>query len=148
MASKNPIGYIDIRASVQATEDMDKVQKALLNLISPELKGTLIVERTSLTGHYGNPIILLQARVADKDATMKVFSRIATGLSVLDRELLNEEINLHFEKGNLYLRLDKQAAYQGEYKLQNNDPVHIRVHFKQHDKHEIKEICRELGLLP
>ena len=63
MSSKLPIAYIDIRVFAHATEDPEKVQAAVRNLLPEELAQTLIFETTSLTGHYGNPITLFTAKL-------------------------------------------------------------------------------------
>ena len=66
MSAKPPIAYIDIRVFAHATEDPDKVQIAVRNLFPTELAETLIFEKTSCTGHHGNPIILFTSRLTDK----------------------------------------------------------------------------------
>lgn len=146
MASKHPIAYIDIRTTAHATEDTDKVLKAIRNILPTELLETINLTRTNLTGHHKNPITLLETRIKDKIAAEKTFAKIAAGLSMLDKETLNNEISQHLEKANLYLRLDKQDAYANELKLGQTDPIHLRIHFKSQS--DIIETCRKLGLLP
>ncbi len=148
MSSKTPIAYIDIRTSAHATEDTDKVQKAIQNTLPPDLIDTVAFQETNLTGHHGNPITLIQTRIKDKQATQKTFEKLSTSLSIMDKELLNNEIRQHLEKGNLYLRLDKQNAYLNQLKLGQADPIHLRIHFKKHAPEEVIEICRKFGLLP
>ena len=41
MSSKPPIGYIDIRVFAHATEDPEKVQTAVSNLLPKELAETI-----------------------------------------------------------------------------------------------------------
>jgi len=66
----------------------------------------------------------------------------------LDKDTLLREIGLHVEKGNLYLRLDKQAASQGEFKLSAADPIRVRIRFKKNRLEDVVQICREIGVLP
>ena len=148
MSSKNPIAYIDIRTFAHATEDTDKVQTALNNTLPAELIQTINFQKTSLTGHHGNPITLFQTRIKGKNTAQTVFQKLAASLSIIDKEQLNNEIKQHLEKGNLYLRLDKQNAYQGQIKLGQTDPIHLRIHFKKHAPQEVIEICQKYGLLP
>jgi RNA binding exosome subunit len=56
-------------------------------------------------------------------------------------------MKLHLEKRNLYLRFDKQSAYQGGLRFSQNDPIHLKIHFKNKTAEEIAEICRNAGLL-
>ena len=148
MSSKIPIGYIDIRVFAHATEDVDKVLSAVRNILSPELIDIVAFKKTNLTGHHGNPIVLFETRIKEENATQAVFEKLSLGLGILDKELLASEIDQHLDKGNLYVRLDKQSAYLNELKLCSVDPIHFRIHFKKHSQEEVVGICRKFGLLP
>lgn len=143
-----PIGYIDIRVFAHATEDLDKVLTAARNVLPPEKIDTIIFRKTNLTGHHGNPIVLFQARIKEKEAVRAVFEKLSSGLNTLDKEQLNREIMQHLEKGNLYIRINKQSAYLNQIKLSTEDPIHFRIHFKKHTQEEVIETCRKSGLLP
>jgi hypothetical protein len=148
VSSKTPVGYVDIRVFAHATEDLEKVLTAVRNTLPKEVAENTVFQKTSLSGHHGNPIILFQAKVIDKQALPLVLAKIASSLNALDKETLNSEIKLHLEKRNLYLRFDKQSAYVGELKFASNDPIHFKIHFKNKTPEEITAICRETGLLP
>lgn len=148
MSSKTPVGYVDVRVFAHATEDLEKVLTAVRNTLPKEAGENAVFQKTSLTGHHGNPIILFQTKVTDKHALPLVLEKIAASLNALDKETLNSEMKLHLEKRNLYLRFDKQSAYMGELKFSSNDPIHFKIHFKNKTPEEITAICREAGLLP
>jgi len=148
LASKIPIGYIDIRVFAHATEDLDKVLNAVRNVLPSELIDLITFKKSNLTGHHGNSITLFEARIKEKNAAQAVFEKLCAGLSILDKELLNDKILQHLDKANLYIRLDKQSAYLNELKLSSADPIHFRIHFKKHNREEILDICRKSGLLP
>jgi len=148
LSSKIPIGYIDIRVFAHATEEVDKVLNAVRNIFPSELIDLIAFKKSNLTGHHGNPIILFETRIKEKNAAKTVFEKLSLGLSILDKELLNNEIKQHLDKGNLYIRLDKQSAYLNELKLSSADPIHLRIHFKKHSQEEVIDICRKFGLLP
>jgi RNA-binding protein len=148
MSAKPPIAYIDLRVFSHATEDPIKVQTAVCNLFPTELLETLVFEKTSCTGHHGNPIILYTARLEDKKMLPKAIEKIGSNLSALDKEELNRDIKLHMEKGNLYLRFDKQSAFLGASKFTQNDPIHMKIHFKNKTPKEIEDFSKQSGLLP
>jgi RNA binding exosome subunit len=148
LSSKIPIGYIDIRVFAHATEELEKILNAVRIIIPEELVETITFKKTSLTGHHGNPITLLEARVKEKNVVQAVFKKLASSLSPLDKEILRNEIRQHLDGGNLYIRLDKQSAYLNEVKLCTTDPIHFRIHFQKHKPEEIIEICRKFGLFP
>ena len=148
MSSKPPIAYMDIRVFAHATEDPAKVQTAVRNLFPADLAETFVFQGTNLTGHHGNPIILFTAKLTDKKLLPKALEKIGKDLGVLDKEELNHDIKLHIEKGNLYLRFDKQSAFMGAPKFSQNDPIHIKIHFKNKTAQEIIEFSKQTGLLP
>ena len=148
MSSKTPMGYIDVRVFSHATEDQDKVLTAVRNTLPIELTESAVFKKTSLTGHHGNPIALFETRLVEKEALPSVIKKIALSLTVLDKEALSSEIELHLEKRNLYLRFDKQSAFRGELHFSSNDPIHFKIHFKNKTSEEIVALCKEAGLLP
>jgi RNA binding exosome subunit len=148
VSSKPPIGYITVRVFSHATEDPEKVQSAVRNTLPEELAAALTFQKTSLTGHHGNPITLFEVKIEDKQALPKALEKIGKGLTSLDKEALNSEIKLHLEGSNLFLRFDKQRAFMGELRFSSNDPIHFKVHFKNKTSEEIVDFCREKGVLP
>ena len=147
MSAKPPIAYIDIRVFAHATEDPAKVQTAVRNLLPEELAQTLVFEKTDCTGHHGNPIILFTVKLTDKKLLPAAVEKIGRELSALDKEELDRDIKLHLEKSNLYLRFDKQSAFLGALKFSQNDPIHLKIHFKNKTAQEITVISKQTGLL-
>jgi RNA binding exosome subunit len=147
MSAKPPIAYIDIRVFAHATEEPSKVQKAVQNLLPTALSQTLLFEKTSCMGHHGNPIILFTSKLTDKKLLPSMIEKIGKDLGTLDKEELNRYLKMHIEKGNLFLRFDKQSAFLGTLKFSQNDPIHIKIHFKNKTTQEITEILRQAGLL-
>lgn len=148
MSSPIPISYVDVRVFAHATEDLDKVQTAARNTLPQESVDTVTFKKTALTGHHGNPITLFEARIKNKKVARAFLEKLASGLSIMDKEALNSEIAQHLESGNLYIRLDKQSAYLGEFRLGSTDPIHLRMHFRKPSTEEVIDTCRKFGLLP
>jgi RNA binding exosome subunit len=148
VSSKPPIGYINVRVFAHATEDPKKVLTAIRNILPIELSEKAVFQKTSLTGHYGNPIILFETKLADKPTLPAALNKIGAELSPLDKDLLASDMKRHLEKRNLYLRFDKQSAYQSVLRFSQNDPIRFKIHFKNKTPEEIINICRNAGLLP
>jgi len=143
-----PIAYVDVGFFAHATEDEHKVIEAVRNLLPPEQVENISFAQSNLRGHHGNPITLFESRIKDKETVRAVVENLASRLSPLDKETLLREIERHLEKGSFYIRLDKQAAFDGEFKLATTDPVRFRLRFKKNRLEDIVEICREIGMLP
>lgn len=148
LSSKVPVGYIDLRVFAHATEDQEKVLEAARNVLPHENVDNVSFKQTSLTGHHGNPILLIEARIKERTLVQAVFAKLCKDLGMLDKRVLSDEILGHVDRGNLYVRLDKQAAYLNELRLGSVDPIHLRIHFKRHGADEVVGVCREFGLLP
>jgi len=142
-----PIAYIDIRFFIHATEDLDKVVEAVQRVLPSEYIDDIVFKRDNLLGHYGNPITLFETKIKKRETIRAFVEHLSSSLDKLDKETLRREINLHMEKGNLYVRLDKQAAFQGELKLCTADPIRVRIRFRKTKTEDIVKLCRELGML-
>jgi RNA binding exosome subunit len=147
LSSKSPIGYIDIRVFAHATEDSEKVLDSVKNVLPIESRDDLFFKKKRLTGYYKNPIILYQTRLNDKGVLLNTLKYISINLDSLDKENLTKKIKIHLEKKNLYLRFDKQLAFNKTIKFSAKDPIHFKIHFKNKTSREIIELCTELGLL-
>lgn len=142
-----PIAYIDIRFFNHATEDPSKVTEAVHRVLPTDYIDNITFTRRNLRGHFGNPITLFEARIGDKKIIKAFVENLSARLNESDKEILLREIDKHVEKGSLYVRLDKQAALQGELKTCTADPIRVRLRFKKANIREIIKICQELNLL-
>jgi RNA binding exosome subunit len=148
MSAKPPIAYVDLRVFAHSTEDPNKVQTAVRSIFPTELAETIVFKKTNCLGHHGNPIILFTAKLEDKKLLLKAIERIGSNLSSLDKTELHRNFKLHIEKSNLFLRFDKQSAFLGASKFTQNDPIHVKIHFKNKTSEEIEDLCKQYGLLP
>jgi RNA-binding protein len=148
MSSKAPTGYVELRVFVHATEETEKVLTAVRNLLPEELAQSILFEKTSASGHHGNPIILFTSTLSDKTELQIILQKMGSGISVLDKDYLQRNLSLHLDKRNLFLRFDKQSAFLGAFKFTQNDPIHVKIHFKNKSLAEIMILLQETGLLP
>jgi RNA binding exosome subunit len=145
--SQTLISYIDVRFFAHATENSDKVFEAVHHLFPPDYVDDIVFKKNNLKGHYGNPITLFETRIKKKEIIEGIVKVLSSGLSKLDKEMLLREIDLHVKKGSLYIRLEKQAAFQGEFKLCSADPIRVHIRFKKSKLEDKIKTCKELGIL-
>jgi len=111
-----------VRAFVHATESEEKVKGILLQLLPKGAK----IESTRLKGHFGNPIVCLDAHLSETDA-LEFWKKILSSLS-LDSDGLLRTLEGRVEESCLYLRLDKQLAAEGKFSLTDSgDAIHIKL---------------------
>ncbi|AIF83819.1 putative exosome subunit [Candidatus Nitrososphaera evergladensis SR1] len=116
----------EVQLVLHATEGHDKVLAAVEKALSVPA-ASFGGEQSE--GHYGNAIMLLGAVVSSSKEAGALASRIISALNHTDRQELTDHIEEYSdEKGNLYLRLDKQRLCQGKVSLAESDAV--RVKFK------------------
>jgi RNA binding exosome subunit len=125
----NLVREVEVSAFAHATEDEDKVEKALRNLL-PEETRDIRVKRMPLTGYHGDPITVVTGKMRKKEAT-GVLRKVVQALSSLDQQrLLDESEERLDDGGNLYIRLDKQKAYLGKASLLETDPVRMKFRLR------------------
>ena len=144
--SQKHIAYIDVRFSVHATEDPNKVIKAVQQVLPANYVEDVLFKKKTLRGYYRNPITLFETKIEEKNVIEALLKNLFSNLKEHERESLLREIDLHVEKGSLYIRLDKQAAFQEEVRLCKADPIRVRVRFRKKRIEDIQKICQELGL--
>jgi RNA-binding protein len=109
----------EIKIIVHATEEKDSILKHLNSTldIPPD---TFSIVKTE--GHWGNEILLLTGNLSKNEAN-SLYRRVEASLLESYDELLS---NLFDEKGNLYIRLDKQKLCRGKVSFSESDPIRIR----------------------
>lgn len=123
---------MELVAFCHATESLEKVKRAILNLLPQELRRTyearLSVEL--LKGYYGNPIAVVRLKLSNKTHASLTLWRILEALEAADVSALDSSVDVRLDRsGNLYLRFDKQMAFLGRVKLYEGDDV-VRVKAK------------------
>lgn len=108
-----PLHYVDLRAFCYATEAEQRVTAALSRMLPAETN----LERTESEGHFGDPIVVLSARVERADEIRTVLEALSD-LPDSEYDRLLDQLDERVDPDcNLYVTLDKQAAYEGEVRL-------------------------------
>ncbi|NUB92229.1 RNA-binding protein [Haloterrigena sp. SYSU A121-1] len=110
-----PLHYVDLRTFCYATEDEKRVEEALRTFLPDGDDEPFEIERVESEGHYGDRILVLSARVEKADDVRHVLSRLAD-LESFD-DVIDELDERVTENTELFLRLDKQAAFEGDVRL-------------------------------
>jgi RNA binding exosome subunit len=77
-------------------------------------------------GHWGNKILRLTAEIKKKESQILI-EKIFKKLSFIDRENLLSNLDKYIdEKGNLYLRLDKQKICKNKISLSDTEGIKIK----------------------
>jgi RNA binding exosome subunit len=103
------IHRVSFRTFVAATEDEERVKEALSIFVSLDS-----ISATPATGHYGNPIKIMDATLKKRDG-LAFFRILREQLPRVDLVKLHMELPERVDdESQLHFRLDKQAAFKGK----------------------------------
>lgn len=116
------IHNISYRTFVYGTENEDKVKEAVKTLFpnsSPQ--------REETEGYYKNPVLILQDKILKKGEIHDFILTLKESSSRTDKILNNLHRKMD-DKGNLFLRFDKQKAYLDELEIvEHGDSIHVKI---------------------
>ncbi|MEM2897405.1 MAG: RNA-binding domain-containing protein [Candidatus Bathyarchaeia archaeon] len=137
---------IEISTIIHATEDVGKVIKALENIFPKNFKEKLSYSKQRLNGHYSNVITMVKTKIKRRNSVEAFIKNLSEKISEEDKMTLLSEFEKHIDnKGNLYIRVDKQEAFLGRIALKQADPIRIKIKFKTGSS--IIEACEKIGLI-
>jgi RNA binding exosome subunit len=137
------ITKLNIRTFVNVTEDLERVFHAIFRGFPILTNKTSLFTQKKVEGHYGNPIILVEASIKDKETLKEIIRKIGSKLTEQDKDYLRREGHQHIEKGKLFMRLDKQSAYLGKVKLGSSDSIHLKFFFRKSRDERPNDIYKE-----
>ena len=113
----------EINIVVHATENEKKILDSLYGILS--IPAEKFISSVS-DGHWGNKISILTATI-DGRVAKELILKIISLLNSVDRYHLSNFFDKYVdEKGNLYIRLDKQRICKGRISLSDMDSIRIR----------------------
>jgi RNA-binding protein len=118
-----PFSAADVRIIIHATEDKNKVLESICGIFCIDADR---FRHTELVGHWGNRISLLTGNLESAEANRLVKKILLSLSSVEKNQLLSSSHSFIDEKGNLYLRLDKQRICQKRISLSETDSVRFK----------------------
>ncbi len=141
---------IEIAVHAHATENTEKVKRAVYNLLPENVQKEVIIEEQTLEGHYNNPITRIIVKIRGKKAE-EVLRYIASKLDITDRKILGTLLSDRYDRktGRFYLRVSKQDAYLGYIRFSDGDDViHITIIMRGSPALEkALSVLRDLGLV-
>ena len=119
---------VEMSVLAHATEDLDKVKHALKEALPLQLREAPTLTVEDLEGYYGNPIELIKVTLHNQDWASAFMEHLRENLSDDDLRSVIYNLDQHLDKeGNLFLRLDKQAALLGKLRLRQDDAIRLKI---------------------
>ena len=125
--------HLNLRTFCHATEDTEKVQKAMM--FASGIDDTTV---THSEGYHGNKILIMECTLSRKVDIRSFFQR----LSVEDlKELLTTIDQRMDEDGLFFFRLDKQKSFMEELVIfSGDDCIHARARVESYPKRREKAL--------
>lgn len=130
---------ITVDAIVHATEDVSKIFQSFEIL---ELKEEDF-EITKTTGHFDNPILMLNAKIVKKQA-QSFLKRLVELLPPEQLERLVDEIEERTVDSRFHMRLDKQELVRGNITTSEKDTIKIKIHTPIYNKKDTIKTFTEI----
>jgi len=122
------IDYIEVSFLVYATEDMDRLLQMIKSMVHKENFEDLEFVIDKMRGYYGNPISKVKTVIRNRSIAFELVIDIANRLGFDDKTNLRSDIRQYVDdSGTLYIRLDKQAIFKGNFILSISDPIRIKI---------------------
>ncbi|OEC87421.1 MULTISPECIES: RNA-binding protein [Methanobacterium] len=136
------IHNISYRVFVYGTENEEKVKEAVQTLFPNSHPQTDTIE-----GYFKNPVLILHDKIS-KNREIKNFIHILEEIDESSKKQLRSELeNKMDERGNLFLRFDKQRAYLGDLKIiKHGDAIHVKINIAAYPakKEKAMEVARDI----
>lgn len=121
---KIPIRSVYGETFCHESESIEKVKKAF-ELFFPKK----VIKQETQPGMYGTKIKILKAKL-EKRKARELFEKIINSLTDLEKKQILNEINLRLsDEGKLYLRFDKQDAFNEKISLAEESGDTIQIVF-------------------
>jgi len=136
--TRNTVVKIDL--ILHATEDFQKIADPLNDLFAIEREE---ITKQELSGHFGNPILMLHVEVKKKRADQFIKKLV----SLIPRDTMNElltNIEERIFESTLYIRFSKQNLVKKILTLEEKNPIRIAIYTPTYVKKEIPDTYRKL----
>ena len=114
---------VSVEIIVHATEDIKKILESFDELF--EIKENEF-SKTNLTGHFENPITMLNVKISKKKAE-NFISKLVSNLSTGEIDEIINDLENRIQNSTLHLRLGKQELIEGTMTLRNKDAIKVKI---------------------
>ena len=127
---------ITIDVIVHATEDISKIFQAFTEFLNVSEEEFTINETT---GHFDNPIIILNVKIVKKQA-QRLVKRLLELLTKDEINMLIEEIEERTVDSRFHMRLDKQELIKGKLVISEKETIKLKIHSPIYNKKDTVKI--------
>lgn len=130
------IRKIEARAYVRATEVIERVSTAVLNIFPEEIKQNVLVAEERAEGQAGDRISIVTGVLENSEDCGNTFNFVLKNMKKSDLGEIKRSLDLRLDDNCVFfLRIDKQGAFLRKIRLANNaDVIRLQIYFKDSPK--------------
>ena len=114
---------VTIEIIIHATEDAKKILDSFEEFFDVKEED---FSKSSLTGHFENPITMLNAKITKKKAE-RFLEVLTSNIPEYQLEEIKGDLENRIQNSKLYLRLGKQDMIRGSLSLQEKDAIKLKI---------------------
>ena len=126
---------VTIDVIIHATEDIKKYYEAFEKIF--DIKSEIFSVQ-NLTGHFDNPITMLNVKLTKNDAN-KFIEKFIDKIPKEELEIIIEDLDELISSAGLHLRFDKQEFVKGKLSLQERNAIKVKIYTPVYNKKESAE---------
>jgi RNA binding exosome subunit len=131
---------LTIDVIIHATEDVKKFLDAFREMFGLEEDDFTI---SHVTGHYDNPIIMLQVKISKKPAK-ELLDKFLRRLSKIQKKEIIQEIEERTQNSTLHIRFDKQDFIQEKISFKEKEAIRLKIHTPIYNKKETVKVFSDI----
>jgi RNA binding exosome subunit len=131
---------VTIELILHATENFQKVYDVFYDLFTVEKDDIM---KHELVGHFGNPIFMLNIQIK-KIKAHELIKKLISMMPKSELDLILNDLENRIDNSSLYLRFSKQSLLEKIIKLEEKDPIRMKIYTPVYVKKEIIDVYRKL----
>lgn len=125
---------------VHATENLEKILAAFKENFDIDREDFSI---QNLTGHFENPIILLQSKIKKKKARFFV-KKLVTSIPKDEISTILDDLGNRYDDSTLHLRIRKQSLVRGKIVFSDEGSIKVKIFTPIYKQEDIVKTFTEL----
>lgn len=130
------VGKIEAQAYCRATEVLDRVRSAVLNLFPEDIRPDVKTATSQAEGHSGTRIVVIVSSLEKRNLCDRFLSHLFESFSDSERQIIENSLDSRLDdQCTLFLRIDKQAAFLEQLELTTEpDVILLRIHLRDYPR--------------
>jgi RNA binding exosome subunit len=136
------VSKIEARAYVRTTEVFERVVSAVLSIFPEHLRQSVLIESSKAEGQVGDTITIVSGALDGEEDCEAALDYLFGQMDRQSRRIIERSLDIRLDDQCIFfLRIDKQAAFQGLVRMANGqDVISVKLYFKHYPRCKPDEV--------